>query len=348
MTQTREEIAPNDAIAWQRGLPSSNPSRVREQPALSVAHVVAPCRAYPGETVTLFVALAAHQPVEALTLRLTHPAALQVEAICAPPELLGQMPEEQLDGSNPSLLWNLGALGAGATREYRIVARVLPTREELALTSRATLSGRNRWGDLQRAGEAATLQVRPKGDYLRYLPAIYEQDDFMGRFLMLFESFRAPIDAQIAQIWHYFDPSLTPDAFLPWLASWVDLTLDERWPLERRRALLANAMSLFRQRGTRRGLARYLELYTGGQVEIVEHRAENFTLGAASRLGPRLALGASNVPHTFTITVRLPGDDLGLSDEEAHRLLARMIDAEKPAHAAYHLIVERHAPEPQP
>ena len=85
---------------------------------------------------------------------------------------------------------------------------------------------------------SASLQVTvySKGKYLKYLPEIYESDDFISRFLMLFESFWKPISQQIDQIDSYFDPNLAPDNFIPWLSSWVGLPVDSSLRLDRVRA----------------------------------------------------------------------------------------------------------------
>jgi phage tail-like protein len=196
----------------------------------------------------------------------------------------------------------------------------------------------------------ASVALYCSSSYLQHLPSLYERDSFMGRFLMLFESFWAPIDAQIASIHNYFDPDLTPARFLPWLATWFDLSLDDQWNEVQQRELLNSVMWLYRRRGTRVALQRYLEIFTQNPVEILEKRAKNMTLGNRARLGVGVALGVSNMPHTFTVKLRLPeivpSPDL---DEEAAKrevarlerrrlaLIERMIVAEKPAHTSYKL-----------
>jgi phage tail-like protein len=186
--------------------------------------------------------------------------------------------------------------------------------------------------------ESVVVAVFAQGGYLEYLPALYHRDELMGRFLMLFESFWSPIAGQIDQLPLYFDPRMTPPDFLPWLASWLDLALDERWPEERRRLLLRSAAALYRKRGTRQGLQRYLEIYTGEKAEIVEHRANNLRLGEQARLGPGVALGVANVPHTFTVVLSLPDD--GAEKAECLHMIEAIIEAEKPAHTSYTVRVE--------
>ena len=182
--------------------------------------------------------------------------------------------------------------------------------------------------------ETVTVAVFAKSRYLRHLPALYEYDELMGRYLMLFESFWDPIEGQIDQLPYFFDPDTAPPDLLPWLASWLDLLLDKRWPESKRRQLIQSAVRLYRRRGTHDGLADYLELYTGVRPQIVEHRAENFVLGSEARLGQSIALGRRNAPHTFTVKLKLPR----LPEAEAKarkRVIEQIIETEKPAYTAY-------------
>jgi phage tail-like protein len=224
--------------------------------------------------------------------------------------------------------------------DFETSATVQPTNADRALISRAwaTPAGSDAWASAEIA-----LEVLAKGRWLRYLPSIYEEDELMGRLVMLFESFWSPIEQQIDEVPAYFDSGLAPPQFLPWLASWLNLTLDENWPEAKRRRLLRSAASLFRRRGTKAALLEYLEIYTGVHAQITEYRAVDLRLGPDARLGPRVALGRGNVPGVFTVQLRLPAIDAVDPRErarlEAERLhvIESIIEAEKPAHTSYRL-----------
>ncbi len=196
--------------------------------------------------------------------------------------------------------------------------------------------------------ETAVVALRRKGSYLKYLPAVYERDPFMGRFVMLFESLWAPIDAQIDNLADYFDPMLTTLPMLKWLADRLDLKVDDELPVAVVRRLVAKAVPLYRRRGTRSGLQELLEIYSGGQVQIVERRANNLRLGKSARLGHGVALGVRNQPHTFTLYIKLPPipEDPAapqLAERQRNRRRERiraLIELEKPAHVTYTLDVE--------
>lgn len=312
-------------------------------PAVTIAHVADFSRRYPGENVTFFTRVDVQQAIAGFTLRIAVPDGLALGDTRAIPNPDGCLPQLVfLDGAR-YLIWTLKHdLQGGERYEFQLEATVAPTAKPLAVSSRAVVlvADRSNGDAPQVQAETSTVEVSPKGRLLRYLPALYtEQDEFMGRFVMLFESFWYPIEDRINNVHDYLDPKLAPPDLLPWLATWVDLVLDEKWPEEKRRKLLSAMVALYRQRGTRRGLQQYLEIYTGQQAHIVEHRAHNFQLGKITRLGPSAALGKRNVSHTFSVTLNLPALENEEQRKERQRKIEGIIESEKPVHTAYTLTI---------
>jgi hypothetical protein len=89
----------------------------------------------------------------------------------------------------------------------------------------------------------------PRLTSMEYLPAVYQAEpvskDFLERFLSIFDAVFSGIEQKIDNMAQYFDPYGVPSApgkdFLAWLATWIDMTLDPRWPLAIRRQLLEKA-----------------------------------------------------------------------------------------------------------
>jgi phage tail-like protein len=167
---------------------------------------------------------------------------------------------------------------------------------------------------------------QPASSYLQYLPAIFHQDPFVGRFLLAFEAILSGpgeaaqngLEQTIGRLTDYVDPQTTPEEFLPWLAGWVALSLRADWDAATKRGFIQEIMPLYRLRGTRAGLARVLKIYTREDVAI----DDDFEQPA----------------HFFQVK-------LTLSDADPDRLrqkqeIARaIIDQEKPAHTFYALKV---------
>ncbi|HEX2914637.1 MAG TPA: phage tail protein [Chloroflexia bacterium] len=178
------------------------------------------------------------------------------------------------------------------------------------------------------------LQNNRQSWLLNYLPAMYAGDDFLERFLFIFEDTLKPLMQMVSNFHYYFNPLTAPPDLIPWLANWVNLVLDENWSMEQRRNLIHSAADLYSRRGTRRGLIEYLKLYTGTEPEISEY-SDGMTLGPETFLGVNTTI-AGRERHSFTVIVRLDGlSEAELSFKEAN--IRRIIEAEKPAHTTYRL-----------
>jgi phage tail-like protein len=133
-----------------------------------------------------------------------------------------------------------------------------------------------------------------QSSFLRYLPAIFARDPYLGKFLKPFEEVLTGYNRLLADVDRYFSPQLTDPEFLPWLATWMALVLDEEWDEADRRRLIGEAVELYRWRGTVTGLKRYLEIYTGLVPEIREWRwPGGMQIGVASRIGGTMPADAA-------------------------------------------------------
>jgi phage tail-like protein len=111
-----------------------------------------------------------------------------------------------------------------------------------------------------RMGVTGLTTAHPLGEQL---PAIYAGDTWVQQMTEAFDQVLAPILTTLDCLDSYLDPALTPPDFLPWLASWVGIGFSEHMTLQQRRALVLEAVSLHRARGTLDGLARLVRTLTG-------------------------------------------------------------------------------------
>ncbi len=314
---------------------------------LTLSHVAHRTRAYPGETITLFTRVETDSDLPGLTTRLGLPAGLELGSYRASAAHGDGLPQIVFSNADRYVIWTLdGPITAGTRVEYEVDLTIEPTDRDVLFECDAAVVALNTERPIA-VRETAAVLVEAKGRFLKYLPAVYtDYDEFMGRFLMLFESFWSPIEQQIDHLSHYFDSRYVPADLLPWLATWVNLSLDERWPEHKRRRLLRHIVSLYHRRGTKRGLENYLEIYTDRTPHIVEQRANDFRLGKSARLGPSVALGKLNQPHHFVVHLKLPPVHAADESEqqrletERRRTIEEIIHAEKPAHTTYTLNLE--------
>ncbi|MFK0238345.1 phage tail protein [Streptomyces vinaceus] len=156
----------------------------------------------------------------------------------------------------------------------------------------------------------------------RYLPAVYQEDGFAQRFTGGLDDVLAPAIAVLDSLDAYVDAALTPEDFLPWLASWVGLVLDENLPADRQRELVAAAAALYARRGTRGGLLEQLNLTIGPGAEVIDS-GQVITSDTAGR--NRTSLVA---PQEFF--VRLPA-----GAEHRRATVEALVAAFKPAHVLH-------------
>jgi len=178
-------------------------------------------------------------------------------------------------------------------------------------------------------------EEKPVSRYLEYLPGIYRDDKFMGQYLNIFEDIMRPLENQIDNLSWYFDPVMTPESLVPWLASWLSLVPDASWTNKKWRELVKSAAILYRLRGTRRGLSEYLRIYTGSIPEISEY-IPGMTLDKDTQLGINTRLGSAGAGNSFTVTLEL--EDNSNVDIETVRAI---IDSQKPAHTVYTLQIKK-------
>jgi len=171
--------------------------------------------------------------------------------------------------------------------------------------------------------------------YLDYLPGLYRDDEFMGQYLNIFEDIMGPLENTIDNLAMYFDPLLTPEAFVSWLASWLNLVPDPTWTMKKWRELVKSAAILHRLRGTKRGLSEHLRIYTGIVPEISEH-IQGMSLDSETKLGINTKLGSPGTGNHFTVTLELDGNN-----EVDIDTVRSIIDSQKPAHTGYTLQIRR-------
>lgn len=225
------------------------------------------------------------------------------------------------------------------------------------------------------------MAVKPGqlSSYRAYLPAVFQEraDDGsrndIGRFLLAFEHVLTGVrdlddpgleelldgaaepetGRRLAGVHRYFDPGVrrtgvltegerAPDEFLDWLAGWVALVPRGDVGAATKRNLVANAVPLYRMRGTKEGLEDLLRIYALGVT--IEEPSGWLQVGESSTVGVDTRLDGPT-PHFFRVVLAGPEEDAGAEvdlDElwRQVRLLEAIIDAEKPAHTYYKLEIE--------
>ena len=201
-------------------------------------------------------------------------------------------------------------------------------------------------GQMVYEGTEVTIWIARRG-YLENLPAIYRRSDAVGRNLVrdvcfLFEHMFDSVEVNLSDGWRYYDPHLAPVEFLDWLAGWTAFAVDLDWPEPEKRALVKRAVDLYRIRGTKRGLALFLTLFTGHEPDIDENtwpfkgfRMESEESSGGARIGlDSVILPPMNLAHCFVVTMPIKFESV--TPDMVIRI-HKIIQMEKPAHTHYYL-----------
>jgi phage tail-like protein len=219
------------------------------------------------------------------------------------------------------------------------------------------------YGDQQHTPSLSAIRVEyPRQSSLRYLPAVFREDaesaEFLDRFLSIIDEFWRQIGVKLDSILRLLNPLGTPAEFLPWLASWLGLVLEQNWSEDVKRRLIKNAHRLFKLRGMPAGLKLHIKLITGREPHILEHfKLRRWLFLSKGRLGDQVLFGAevmdrlqldvhdeigsfqlidrgdplldplATYAHRFALYITLPN-----ADEDDQRMIKEIVELAKPAH----------------
>jgi len=195
--------------------------------------------------------------------------------------------------------------------------------------------------DLEDADQAVELSVAEQS-IIGFLPQIYQRSDLTGRnfvrdLLWVIQHLQFQTDEKLLGLERFFDPHECPADFLPYLASWVALDLEDGWPELKKRSLIKKAVELYHLRGTPRGLRVYLRIFTGVDPVIHENLwpFDGLVVGVSSTVGvDSVLMHHVRRDHAFVVHIPLPIDQV---DDDTIRKIHRIIELERPVHTDYYL-----------
>ena len=104
---------------------------------------------------------------------------------------------------------------------------------------------------------------------LAQLPVGMVEDDFFVRFVSIFQELATSIVDGVDNLENVLDITVAPEPMVRWLASWIGVeSVDASLPHTLQRRIVRASARMLAWRGTRHGLRQFLELMSGGPVEI--------------------------------------------------------------------------------
>ncbi len=202
--------------------------------------------------------------------------------------------------------------------------------------------GRYLWIEIQMLAwdhsspEILDMKIYAEGhSFLQYLPEIYQaepENDFLKRYLSLFESVYQDMDFKIRTAARQLDPQSASREFLFWMARWVGISDVQLWPEEKLRVLLNGIVRKNLIRGTKSYMEYMIEVFTGEPPLFVEY-GEIEQYKEHPEVYRNLIRYYAHGPYEVTILVR----EQAVSSIQGQKALKKIIDNMKPAHLEVHL-----------
>ena len=156
---------------------------------------------------------------------------------------------------------------------------------------------------------------------IHQLPVGMAEDEFLLRFLSIFQDIAETVLHQVDNLPHMFDPAVAPDEMVRLMGRWLAVNwIDSSLPDASQREIVRRYSHLLQWRGTKRGMTELLELISGQPAVVADTGGvylEDEAPGAAAH-------------------VRLEVASTGWANEED---LLSILRSELPASVTFELIV---------
>lgn len=149
----------------------------------------------------------------------------------------------------------------------------------------------------------------------RFLPEIYQELDFLERYLAVFQTFYDEMDHRIREDAACLDIRSVAPTMLMVLADWLAAEDRFLWEPDRLRVYLDQGIRVYKKRGTRAGLFEKIALFTGEEPCVLEPDEEEGR-------------------ECLTVWIR----EQAVPDEKSYQALLRIIQKEVPAWTAVRLV----------
>ena len=160
---------------------------------------------------------------------------------------------------------------------------------------------------------------------LEQLPGVMADDDFLVRFVGIFQEIADSVRSQADGFENLLDTAVAPPEFVRYMGKWIGFTVDSSIPDDRMRDLVKAGGLLFPWRGTQLGLAGLIETVTG-YTATIEESGGVFAEGAAP-------------PNDHHVVIRVGGTGAMTREQ-----LTGLVADELPVDVTYDLIIGDEGP----
>jgi len=170
--------------------------------------------------------------------------------------------------------------------------------------------------------------IYAKSSWVNELPSLYEENDFLKRFMFGFQKTHQDIENHIDNISNQFIPAKTE--FVEWLSSWVGVSFSKDISENSQRKVMSDMIRLYKIRGTKQYFIDLIYHLTSVDIRIDDSKQYKV-------LHHNLTSKASN-EYFMNIYI----DDLISDDKEIEEsklsIIRRVFESEKPINVGFNII----------
>lgn len=113
---------------------------------------------------------------------------------------------------------------------------------------------------------------RPSDWLVSQLPMGMLEDEFFVRFVSIFQDVATTLVEDVDNLDNIVDVDVAPPEVVRWLGSWIGIeSIDSSLDVDVQRRIVRETGPILAWRGTKRGLVGFLQLLTGGDVEVTDN-----------------------------------------------------------------------------
>ncbi|NQY95136.1 MAG: hypothetical protein HRT43_13315 [Campylobacteraceae bacterium] len=170
--------------------------------------------------------------------------------------------------------------------------------------------------------------IYSKASWVNELPSLYQENDFLKRFMFGFQKSHEDIETKIDNIANQFTPAKTE--FVEWLSSWVGVSFSKDIDENSQRKVMSDMIRLYKIRGTKQYFIDLIKHLTNVDIRIddrAKHKVLHHNL-------------TSNISTDYFMNIYI--DEVISEDktqeEQKLSIIRRIFEIEKPINVGFNII----------
>jgi phage tail-like protein len=159
---------------------------------------------------------------------------------------------------------------------------------------------------------------------MNFLPMLYHRKDFLKRYLFGVQSSMLSINETIFNISSLFRPEQSD--FIEWLSSWFGIRYGNITDEQGRRRVVANAVDLYKSRGTKEYFIKLIKALIDVEVEIDDNKYSKYNLNRST-----------NKQNAFTVIINKKISDNPSEESRKYSIIQNIFELEKPVNTALNI-----------